>query len=104
MNTGSRYSTHAIFGGLRRKPVLTAMMVTSLIYGVTASVAGIAVWKASSKCVIAQSSASPNIPQMAIDVAGRGSPTMDSESTPVGESASASCPCSASNEWHWQRI
>jgi hypothetical protein len=99
MKTGRRYSIRAILGGLRRKPVLVAMMVTSLIYGVTASIAGIAVWKASSECATAQSSTGPNVARVALDVAG-----MDGKSTPAGEAVSVACPCAVSKEWHWQRI
>ena len=35
---------------LRRKPVLTAMMVSSLVLGMTTLAAAITVWRASSSC------------------------------------------------------
>ncbi len=37
---------------LHRNPVLTALTVTSLIMGATASIAGVAAWRANSACNI----------------------------------------------------
>jgi hypothetical protein len=37
---------------LRRNPVLTAMIVSSLVLGITALIAAIAVWRVSSSCSI----------------------------------------------------
>jgi uncharacterized protein (DUF2062 family) len=36
----------------RRNPVLTAMMVCSLVLGMTAMIAAVAAWRASSSCSI----------------------------------------------------
>jgi hypothetical protein len=50
MMTRAAYYFHAALYQLRQKPVLTAMMVCSLVFGVTALSAGIAVWRVNSGC------------------------------------------------------
>lgn len=104
MNISLPYAIHAVLDRLCRRPVLTAMAVISLIYGVTASIAGLALWRTSSDCVVAKSSAQPNIAQVAMDVADRDDPRVGGKSAPVGAEVSVACPCTAPNEWHWQRI
>jgi predicted small integral membrane protein len=48
---------------LRRNPVLTAMMVSSLVLGITALVAAITVWRASSSCSIPRKTVLPYVVQ-----------------------------------------
>jgi len=55
--TRTAYFFHAISYWFRRNPVLTAMMVCSLVLGVTALTAGIAVWRVNFSCAIAERSA-----------------------------------------------
>lgn len=108
----------AISNRLQRNPVLTAMIVTSLIIGVTASVAGVAAWRASSAC-FAPTSAPLHPVQGVADEASRSDFVMHQALQAdlligVGQTAhselSAShkdalaCPCAASVGWHWQRI
>jgi hypothetical protein len=56
---------------LRRKPVLTAMMVSSLVLGITALVAAITVWRASSSCSIPHKTVLPYVVQVVEGTAGR---------------------------------
>jgi len=46
---------------LRRNPVLTAMMVSSLVLGITALVAAFTVWRASSSCSIPRKTVFPYV-------------------------------------------
>jgi hypothetical protein len=103
---------------LNRNPVLTAMLVTSLIFGMTASIAGVASWRANSACIAEQSA--PHLAQDLADHAGRGDAMMrqalqaelllgvgqtaPGEPAPTRKVALTECPCAASNRWHWQRI
>jgi len=112
-NTADRL--HTIANTLHRNPVLTALMVTSLIIGVTASIAGVAAWRASSACNIP-----PAPPHLVVDAGGDDRPGLMMHQAlqvdlvmGVGQSAhselaashkDAACPCSASIGWHWQRI
>ena len=109
----------AISNRLQRNPVLTAMTVTSLIIGVTTSIAGVAAWRASSAC-IAPTSAPPHLVQGVADAAARSDllthqalqadlvigvgQTAHSELVTSHKDALAACPCTASIGWHWQRI
>jgi hypothetical protein len=70
MITRAAYYFHAALYQLRQKPVLTAMMVCSLVFGVTALSAGIAVWRVSSSCPTENFSL-PNVVQLATDRASR---------------------------------
>jgi hypothetical protein len=109
----------AISNRLQRNPVLTAMIVTSLIIGVTSSIAGVAAWRASSAC-IGPTSAPPRVVQGLADdarlsdlpvhqalqadlIVGVGQ-TAHSELATSHKDALAACPCAASVGWHWQRI
>jgi hypothetical protein len=111
MTDNAAYRFYAILNKLRCNPVLTAMMVTSLIFGLTASIASIEVWRASSACV-AEISAPSDIAQVATDVAYRSDLQMDEALhadvdgglAHSRKAASAACPCSASIGWRWQRI
>jgi len=80
---------HATLYRLRRSPVLTAMMVCSLVFGVAALAAGIKVWRVSSACTVAQTSTPLNVAQVVREVVRKDA---------------AACPCAASREWHWQQI
>jgi len=75
----------ATLSRLRRNPVLIAMMSTLLLFGVTASIAGIAMWRTDSACLA----------QAAV--------TEISDFVPARKVDSATCPCAAT-AWHWQRI
>jgi hypothetical protein len=86
----------AIANKLHRNPVLTALLVISLIMGVTASIAGVAAWRASSAC-IAETSALPRVVKVVVD---------DARNDLLVHQAlqdALACPCAASI-WHWQRI
>jgi len=96
MQDNAAYRFDAILNRLHRNPVLTAMMVTSLIIGVTASIAGVASWRANSAC-IAEKSAPPHVAQELTDDAGHGGLV-------VRQVALSECPCTAPSGWHWQRI
>lgn len=101
---------------LHRNPVLTALTVISLIMGATASIAGVAAWRANSACDT-QTSAAPRLVQ---DAGSDARPDLMMHQAlqadlamGVGEAAhselaasrkEAACPCSASIGWHWQRI
>ena len=120
MKNNTAYYFHATLYRLRQKPVMTAMMVCSLVFGVTAAIAGIKVWRASSVCAIAQSSALPSVVHAVTDVAGQsdlliqhqvlqialsvGGQTPQAGSALSHKNASAGCRCAAPMEWHWQRI
>jgi hypothetical protein len=71
MMTGAAYYLHATLYRLRRNPVLTAMMVSSLVFGITVLIAGIAVWRVSSPCSIPQMSALPTVVQAVTEIASR---------------------------------
>ncbi len=105
MWTSAARNFDAILHRLCRNPVLTAMMVTSLIFGVTASVAGVAVWRASSAC-IARTSAPRNVARVLTDAAdldiGVGQTTQSD--SPHSRKFASACPCITSVEWHWQQI
>jgi hypothetical protein len=49
---------------LRRNPVLTAMMVSSLVLAITALIAAITVWRASSSCSIPHRTVLPYVVQV----------------------------------------
>lgn len=91
-------------------PVLTAMMVCSLVFGVAALIAGIQVWRVSSACTIGQMSAPLNVGQVVTDVAGASDLlVMGIGQTRHGaalarKDATPACPCAVSRGWHWQRI
>jgi len=55
---------------LRRNPVLTAMMVSSLMLGITALAAAITVWRASSSCSIPHKTVLPYVVQV-VEATGR---------------------------------
>jgi|HubBroStandDraft_2_1064218.scaffolds.fasta_scaffold222511_3 hypothetical protein len=97
MMHGAAYYFDAISYRLRRNPVLTAMMVCSLVFGVSALIAGVKVWRVSSACTIAQMSAPPIVVQDVTYIASRSDLLMH-------EALQTACPCAASSKWHWQPI
>jgi hypothetical protein len=118
MLTRPAYYFHATLSRLRRNPVLTAMMVCSLVFGISTLIAGIKVWRVSYTCTMAQMSAAPSVVQDVMDGAGRsellvrqparadldiGVRQTDSDSALARKVASA-CPCAAAAEWHWKPI
>ena len=114
------YTVDPALGRLYRNPVLTAMMVTSLIFGVTASAAGIALWRASSACMLAEANDGPDDSPGTTDVAPRGELLIhrnaqadlearierveqrQSDSARPHRVVPAACPCAAPTEWHWR--
>src|ERR1700733_122609 len=116
MKNNTAYYFHATLYRLRQKPVMTAIMVCSLVFGVTAAVAGIKVWRASSVCTIAQEFDLPSVVHAVADVAGQsdlliqhqmrqtalsmGGQTPQAGSALSHKNASASCRCAAPIEWH----
>ncbi|MDP9008470.1 MAG: hypothetical protein M3N91_07150 [Pseudomonadota bacterium] len=122
MMTSAAYYFHAALYRLCQKPVLTAMMVSSLVFGATALTAGIAVWRVNSLCSTEPKSALPNTGQVAnrSDLWNQHQALQVELGTRIGQApqygpalshneASASCPCAAFTRWHggrptWQRI
>jgi hypothetical protein len=112
--TGTAYFFHAVLYWFRRNPVLTAMMVCSLVLGVTALTAGIAVWRVNFSCAIAERTVLPNVVQVVTGIANRGDLLGQHEALPGGlalshKDAPAQCACAASIKWQqarptWQRI
>jgi hypothetical protein len=90
----------AILNRLHRNPVLTAMMVTSLIIGVTASIAGVASWRANSACIAERSSP----PALQADLVLGVGQTTSADPAPSRKVSLSQCPCAAPSRWHWQRI
>jgi len=125
MITDAAYYFHATLYRLRQKPVLTAMMVCSLVFGATALTAGVVVWRVNSNCSTAAGSGLSDIGDLVTDRHGHSDLWIEHQalraelgqkvSQPQGGSAlshkdaSASCPCAALTQWQrgrptWQRI
>jgi hypothetical protein len=125
MITDAAYYLHAPLYRLRQKPVLTAMMVSSLVFGATALTAGVVVWRVNSNCAIAASSGLSNIGDLVTERHGHSDLWVEHQalqaelgqkvSRPqIGSAlshndASASCPCAPLTQWQrgrprWQRI
>jgi hypothetical protein len=106
MLTGAARSFDAILFKLNRKPVMTAMMVWSLVFGISAFVAGITVWRVNSSCEIAQLEPTGGAQSYANGADNaefrvqQAELNMESERKDPAEG----CPCAASNKWHWQPI
>jgi hypothetical protein len=105
MITDAAYYLHATLYRLRQKPVLTAMMVCSLVFGATALTAGVVVWRVNSNCSIEAGSGLSNVSHL---VTGSLSQPQ-SGSALSHKDASAVCPCAALMQWQrgrptWQRI
>jgi hypothetical protein len=71
---GNRIVHHfrATLSRLQQNPVLTAMMVYSLVFGMTALTASIALWRANSSCATSQRTLVPHIVHVADDMGSRG--------------------------------
>jgi hypothetical protein len=69
MTISTENNNHATL--LRRKPVLTAMMVSSLVLGITALAAAITVWRASSSCSIPRTAVLPYVVRVVEATASR---------------------------------
>jgi hypothetical protein len=110
MLAGTARYFDAILLRLNRKPVMTAMMVWSLVFGISVLIAGITVWRANSTCAILNVNP-PNGAQRVTDVASR-SDFLVHEAPPQAEpdmgisrkDSAAACPCAVSSKWHWQLI
>src|ERR1700732_2706510 len=70
MITDAAYYLHATLNRLLQKPVLTAMMVCSLVFGATALMAGVVVWRVNSNCSIEARSGLSNVGQLVTDSPG----------------------------------
>jgi hypothetical protein len=124
MITRAAYYFHAALYQLRQKPVLTAMMVCSLVFGVTALSAGIAVWRVNSSCPVTENPSLPNLVQVATERASGSDLSIQHQSLQVDlgmrvaqtQSGSAlsrhgaptGCPCALMESQHaratWRRI
>jgi hypothetical protein len=71
MTIGTDNNDRATLYLLRRNPVLTAMMVSTLVLGVTALVAAFTVWRASSSCSIPRKTVLPYVVQVVEETASR---------------------------------
>ena len=98
MKNNTAYHFQTILDRSCRKPVLTAMMVIGSIFVFTGSIAGVAVWRASSTCAMAENPAPQNPSYGVVDPDSRGDPQR------VEAVAQATCPCSSPLKWHWQLI
>ena len=124
MVTDAAYYLHATLYRLRQKPVLTAMMVCSLVFGATALTAGVVVWRVNANCSIEAGSGLSNVGDLVDGRSDRGRwidhqalqaelgqnvSQPQSGSALSHKNASAGCPCAALNQWQrtrptWQRI
>jgi hypothetical protein len=126
MISDAAYYLHTTLNRLRQKPVLTAMMVSSLVFGATALMAGVVVWRVNSNCSIEASSGLSNVGRLVTDSPGHSDLWIDhqalqaelgvkvSQPSPSGSALShkdarAVCPCSALLQLQrarptWQRI
>jgi hypothetical protein len=62
---------------LRRNPVLTAMMVSSLVLGITALVAAFTMWRAISSCSLPRKTIFPYVVRVVEANAGRADALME---------------------------
>jgi hypothetical protein len=126
MISDAAYYLHTTLNRLRQKPVLTAMMVSSLVFGATALMAGVVVWRVNSNCSIEASSGLSNVGQLVTgspshgdlwiehqglqaELGVKGSQPSQSGSALSHKDASAGCPCAVLLQWQrarptWQRI
>jgi hypothetical protein len=126
MISDAAYYLHTTLNRLRQKPVLTAMMVCSLVFGATALTAGVVEWRVNSNCSIEASSGLSNVGRLVTSSPGHSDLWIEhqalqtelgvkvSQPSPSGSAlshkdASAGCPCAALLQWQrarptWQRI
>jgi hypothetical protein len=100
MMTAAAYYFHAALYRLCQKPVLTAMMVSSLVFAATAVTAGIAVWRVNSSCSTAPEHTLSIAGQIVMDAADRDDLFILHQAPQNGPAhshneLSASCPCAA---------
>jgi hypothetical protein len=74
MRHSAAYFNHLGSSSLGRRPVLTAIMVYTVFFGVAGSMAAFAVWRASSNCPIQRKCEHLYVVQIAAGVAGRSDP------------------------------
>jgi len=105
LNGPARYFDAVSFW-LNRKPVMTAMMVWSLVFGTPVVMAGITVWRVDVECAMAQLDP-PNGARGVAHTTNRGEVVALQVGTDMGDApkdSPADCPCAASSKWHWQVI
>ena len=74
MRTIAAYYFHAALCRLRRNPVLTTMMVYSVVFGVAVLMAAFAVWRASSSCPVRRWPEPLYVVQISAGIATRSDP------------------------------
>jgi hypothetical protein len=109
MLTSAARRFDAILFQLNRKPVVTAMMVWSLVFGISALIAGITVWRVSSACEIVQ--LEPRNGAQGLANVVRHDEFRVQQALQAGlhmraerKDSAEACPCAASSKWHWQPI
>jgi hypothetical protein len=105
LNSPARYFDTVSFW-LNRKPVMTAMMVWSLVFGTPVVMAGITVWRVDVTCAMAQLDP-PNGAQGVADNPTHSDVLMRQTGMDMGvgpKDSGTDCPCAASSKWHWQVI
>jgi hypothetical protein len=109
MLNGAARSFDAMLFKLNRKPVMTAMMVWSLVFGISALIAGITVWRVNSTCEIVRLNP-PTGTQGFADIAAhdefRVQPVLQADLGMGAErkDPAEACPCASSSKWRWQPI
>ena len=91
---------------LNRKPVMTAMMVWSLVFGTPVVMAGITVWRVDVTCAMAQLDPA-NRAQGVADTTNHSDVLVLRAGMDMGvasKDSATDCPCAASSKWHWQVI
>lgn len=105
LNGPARY-LDAVSFWLNRKPVMTAMMVWSLVFGTPVVMAGITVWRVDVECAMEQPD-TPNGAQGVADPSNHSDVLMLQAGMDMGaapKDSATDCPCAASSKWHWQVI
>jgi hypothetical protein len=62
--------------GLRRSPVLTAILVYSIVFGAAVLMAGFAVWRSTASCPMSRSRPAVYVAQMSADSTGEPARTL----------------------------
>jgi hypothetical protein len=81
MTIGTDNNKRATLYLLRRNPVLTAMMVSSLVLGMTALVAAFTMWRASTSCSIPRKTVFPYVVRVVEASASRADALIEHQAT-----------------------